>query len=74
MSIKDEVDRAIHGYHGDDLQGVTVGFELWDEFCKEVGLTPRPTEFGEGDVEVIYEGLSVREGMSPDAIKLITGL
>ncbi|MGH7028182.1 hypothetical protein [Brevundimonas sp.] len=74
MSIKTEVDRAIHGYHGDDLQGVTVGFELWDDFCREVGLAPQPTEFGEGDVEVIYLGLSVRPGMNPDTINLLTGL
>jgi len=73
MSIKDEVDRAIFGYHGDDLQAVTVGFEHWGAFCSEVGLTPTPVETGGDDVEVIHQGLSIRPGIKPDQIQLITG-
>ena len=73
MSVKDKVDRAILGYHGDDLHGVTVGFELWDDFCRETGLTPHPAQVGGEDVEVTYQGLSIRPGVTPDAIKLVTG-
>lgn len=78
MSVKDEVDRAIHGYHGDDLHGVdlhgvTVGFELWDDFCRETGLTPQPAEDGGDDVEVIYQGLRIMPGVTPNKINLVTG-
>ncbi len=73
MSVKDKVDQAIFGYHGDDLHGVTVGFELWDDFCRETGLTPHPAQVGGEDVEVTYQGLSIRPGVTPDAIKLVTG-
>lgn len=73
MTIKDDVDQAIDGYHGDDLQIVTVGFAHWDAFCEEVELTPTPVIGGSGDVEVLYLGISVRPGISPDKITLVTG-
>ncbi|QTC88420.1 hypothetical protein [Brevundimonas pondensis] len=74
VSITVEVDRAVQAYLGDDLQAVTAGFELWGDFCSEMGLTPKPVEVGEGYVEVTYLGLSTRPGASPDTIKLVTGL
>jgi hypothetical protein len=73
MTIKDEVDRAVDAYHGDDLQAVTVGFDLWEAFCQEIGMEPKPVFDGLSDVEVIYRGMSVRPGVSPDRIMLITG-
>ena len=73
MTIRDEVDHAMDAYHGDDLQCVTVGFDQWDQFCREVGLTPAPDYPGSSDVAVSYRGMSVRPGMSPDEIVLVTG-
>lgn len=73
MTIRDDVDRAIFGYQGDDLPAVTVGFGHRDAFCAEAGLAPAAVGDGSGDVEVIYQGLGVRPGVSPDTIKLVTG-
>ncbi|MBO9501637.1 hypothetical protein [Brevundimonas sp. A19_0] len=73
MTIRDEVDRAILGYHGDDLQAVTIGYDHWEDFCSEAGLTPTPVGGSGADLEVVYQGISVRPGLSPDKIQLITG-
>ena len=72
MIITDRLDNALDAYHGDDLQGATIGFDDWDAFCAENDLTPVPTEFGQ-DVEVLYRGVRIQPGVTPDRITLITG-
>ena len=43
------------------------------DLADEVGLTPAPDYPGSSDVAVSYRGMSVRPGMSPDEIVLVTG-
>lgn len=70
MSAKSYVDQALDEYPGIDLQSLLIGYDMWDEFLVETGLSG--SVVGE-DPEVIYRGVSCRRSVTPDKVNLLLG-
>ena len=71
MSATILVDEKIDSYHGDALEMVLVGADLWPEFIAETGLVPEPV--GSNDFEVIHRGIACRPSVVPDVVNLVLG-
>jgi hypothetical protein len=70
MSAKSYVDQALDEYRGTELQAILIGYDLWDEFLVETGLSD--SVIGE-DPEVIYRDVSCRRSATPDKVNLLLG-
>ena len=70
MSARSYVDNALDEYLGTELQAVLIGFDLWEDFLSETGLTNAAVG---ADPEVIYRGVSCRRSVTPDKINLLLG-
>jgi hypothetical protein len=70
MSAKSYVDQALDEYRGTELQAILIGYDLWDEFLVQTGLSH--SAIGD-DPEVTYLGVSCRRSATPDKINLLLG-